>query len=86
MDDLPSDVLEHLAQHCCWRRIEAEYRVISRAARDEDAFLIVSGRARVTSISTAGRQVTVRDIGTGDWFGDFTAIEGQARSADVVAL
>lgn len=86
LEGLPNEVLEQLSQHCRWRRIEADQRVISRAARDQDVFLIVSGRVRVTSFSAAGRQVTFRDIGTGDWFGDFAAIDGQARSADVVAL
>jgi CRP/FNR family transcriptional regulator, cyclic AMP receptor protein len=48
--------------------------------------LIVSGRVRVTSFSVSGRQVTYRDIASGDWFGDFAAIDGMPRSADVVAL
>lgn len=86
LEGLPADVLETLAQQCRWRRIPAEQRVISRAAQDQDVYLIVAGRVRVTSFSAAGRQVTYRDIGTGDWFGDFAAIDGLARSADVVAL
>ena len=78
--------LEELATRCQWRRFDAGQRVISREARDQDVYLIVSGGVRVTSFSAAGRQVTYRDIPAGDWCGDFAAIDGLARSADIVAL
>ena len=86
LEGLQPDALEQLAQQCRWRRIPGGQRVISRAAHDQDVFLIASGRVRVTSFSAAGRQVTYRDFGAGDWFGDFAAIDGLSRSADVVAL
>ncbi len=47
---------------------------------------MVSGRVRVTSFSASGRQVTYRDILAGDWFGDFAAIDGLSRSADIITL
>ena len=78
--------LEELARQCRWRRFQAEQRIISREAPDQDVYLIVSGQVRVTAFSAAGRQVTFRDIPAGNWFGDFAAIDGLSRSADVVAL
>src|SRR3954470_18795380 len=78
--------LENLARKCRWRRYPAGQRVISREADDSDVYLIISGRVRVTSFSASGRQVTFRDIPAGDWFGDFAAIDGLSRSADIVAL
>lgn len=86
LEGLPASALEPLAQQCRWRRIPAAQNVISRAALDQDVYLIVSGGVRVTSYSAAGRQVTFRDIPSGGWFGDFAAIDGLSRSADVVAL
>jgi CRP-like cAMP-binding protein len=83
---VPASALERLAQLCRWRHCPAGQRVISREAPDQDVYLIVSGRVRVTSFSASGRQVTFRDIPAGDWFGDFAAIDGLSRSADVVAL
>ena len=83
---MPAPALEELASRCRWRRFTAGHRVISREAADQDVYLIVAGRVRVTSFSANGRQVTFRDIPAGDWFGDFAAIDGLARSADVVAL
>jgi CRP/FNR family transcriptional regulator, cyclic AMP receptor protein len=83
---LDSHGLEALAQQCRWRRVPAGQRVTSREARENDLYLIVSGKVRITAFSAAGRQVTFRDIGAGDWFGDLSALDGQARSADVEAL
>ncbi len=86
LEGVPASALEQLAQQCRWRRFPVAQRVISRDAQDQDVYLIVSGRVRITSFSAAGRQVTYRDIPAGDWFGDFAAIDGLSRSADVVAL
>ena len=86
LDGLPEDALEQLAHQCRWKPVPAEQRVISRAAQDQDVYLVVSGRVRVTSFSAAGRQVTYRDIEAGDWFGELSALDGLSRSADVVAL
>lgn len=82
---LTTSALEELAGQCRWRRFTNEQRVISRDAPDQDVYLIVSGAVRVTAFSAAGRQVNYRDIAAGGWFGDFSAIDGLARSADVVA-
>jgi CRP-like cAMP-binding protein len=83
---VPSGVLEDLARQCRWRRFSAGQRVISREAQDHDVYLIVSGRVRITAFSTAGRQVTYRDVSAGDWFGDLAALDGLSRSADVEAI
>lgn len=78
--------LEALARECAWRNFAAGQRIISRDAKDRDLYVVVSGRARVTTYSAAGRQVTFRDLGAGEFFGDIAAIDGEPRSADVVAL
>jgi CRP-like cAMP-binding protein len=84
--DVPAAALEELAQQCRWRRFPAGQRVISREAEDHDVYLIVGGKVRITAFSGAGRQVTYRDVATGQWFGDLAAIDGSLRSADVDAL
>jgi CRP-like cAMP-binding protein len=83
---IPAPALTELSRQCRWRRFEAGQQVISRAAPNQDVYLIVSGRVRATAFSAAGRQVTYRDIAGGDWFGDFAAIDGLPRSSDVVTL
>jgi CRP-like cAMP-binding protein len=86
LDGLASERLEGLARECAWRNYAAGQHIITRDADDRDLYLIVSGRVRVTTYSAGGRQVTFRDIGAGECFGDVAAIDGKRRSADVVAL
>ena len=86
LDGVPLPALEKLARQCRWQRFAAGQRVISRAAPDHDVYLVVSGKVRVTSFSAAGREVAFGDLRGGEWFGDFAAIDGLSRSADVVAI
>ena len=86
LEGLPDAALEALARECAWRNVAAGQRIVSRDAKDRDVYMIVGGRARVTIYSAAGRQVTFRDLGAGEFFGDIAAIDGEPRSADVVAL
>ncbi len=86
LEGLATATLEALARECAWRNVAAGQQIVSRDAKDRDAYLIVAGRARVTIYSAAGRQVTFRDLGAGEFFGDIAAIDGMPRSADVVAL
>jgi CRP-like cAMP-binding protein len=86
LEGLPDPALEHIAAHCRWRRCAAGERIISREAPDTDVYFIVGGKVQVTAFSASGRQVTYGAMRAGDWFGDFSAIDGLARSADIVAL
>lgn len=86
LDGLPAERLETLARECAWRNYEAGQWIISREAADRDVYLLVSGHVRVTTYSAAGRQVTFRDFGPGEFFGDVAAIDDQPRSADVLAI
>lgn len=86
LEGLPTPALEAIANRCRWRRYSRDQQIISRDADDNDVYFVVSGRVRITAFSAAGRQVTYGHMGAGDCFGDFAAIDGLSRSADVVAV
>lgn len=86
LDGLAAERLETLARECAWRNYESGQWIISRDAADRDVYLLVSGRVRVTSYSAAGRQVTFRDFGAGEFFGEVAAIDERPRSANVLAI
>ena len=83
--DLSDARLEALAKQFSWRRVAAGDAVVTRAARDRDVYLIVGGKVRVAAASAAGRRVTYRDLGPGSLTGELAALDGGARSADVLA-
>jgi CRP-like cAMP-binding protein len=86
LQGLSPERLESLARTCAWRNYPAGKSIVSRIAPDRDVHLVVSGRVRVTNYSAGGRQVTFRDLGAGELFGEVAAIDDMPRSADVVAL
>lgn len=86
LQGLEVSVIEELAKYLSWRRVRAEEQVISREAADRDVHLVVGGRVRAAAFSVDGKQVTYREIGAGELFGELAAIDGRTRSADVIAL
>ena len=83
--DLPARDLEVLVKCCQWHRYAASQQIVGHMDETTDIFFIVDGKVRVVSYSLSGKEVTFRDIGAGEMFGEFAAIDGQPRSADVVA-
>lgn len=60
--------------------------IISRADTSRDAYILLSGDARVTFFSASGKAVAFRQIEPGDLFGEFAAIDGKGRSATVETM
>ena len=53
---------------------------------DTNFYLINKGKVRVTLFSNEGKEVSFVDIEKGGNFGEFSAIDGKPRSANVIAL
>ena len=53
---------------------------------DTNLYLIDNGSVRVTLFSNDGKEVSFVDIDGGGNFGEFSAIDGKPRSANVIAL
>lgn len=83
---LSADERRALAAQCQSHYFEANDRVVSRQDSSTDVYFIVSGRVRVTIFSRSGKEVSFRDLGAGQLFGDLSAIDGEPRSATVMAL
>jgi CRP-like cAMP-binding protein len=66
------------------------FNLIGHRSKHEDkgrnVFFISFGRARVTHFSASGREISFRDLGRGEMFGEIAAIDGLPRSVNVVAL
>jgi CRP/FNR family transcriptional regulator, cyclic AMP receptor protein len=86
LEGLDTIALEGLAAELEWRHCHAGQQVITRNATDRDVYLVVSGKVQVVAFSASGRQITYREMGAGDHFGELAAIDGRSRSADVIAL
>jgi CRP-like cAMP-binding protein len=48
-------------------------------------FLVVAGRIKI-SLSRQAREIVLAELGPGDYFGEFSLIDGRPRSADAIAV
>jgi CRP/FNR family cyclic AMP-dependent transcriptional regulator len=59
--------------------------VVAHLDQTDEAFFIISGGMRVTIHSLAGKAVSFRELGPGEVFGEYPAIDRGPRSASVEA-
>ena len=77
--------LGDVARRCRAELFEARAEVIHYQDPPTSVFMLVSGTARATVFSPRGKEVAFRDLTPGDVFGELSAIDGEPRSASVVA-
>jgi CRP-like cAMP-binding protein len=82
---LSADALERVQNCCSWRRYEPGEPIVEHLDDSDDVFFIAAGQVRVTLYSSSGRIVNLRDLGAGEVFGEYPAIDGGPRSASVEA-
>jgi CRP-like cAMP-binding protein len=78
--------LAALSERCRWRRYAANEQIIHHQDESRDVYFIVEGEVRAITYSLDGKEVTYRDIFAGDMFGEFAAIDGEPRCANIVAV
>ena len=67
------------------RIYQKNQRILSHHDITREVFFVIGGTVRVTIQSLKGKEITFRDLHAGQGFGELSALDGQTRSADVVA-
>lgn len=67
------------------RHFEKNDLLIERGDPTQEIYVMLSGRAHVLSFGESGRFVSFACLGPGDVIGELAAIDGEPRSASVVA-
>lgn len=84
--DLDHDVLARIEERCRWRTFRAHQEILAFKDPSTEVYFLTAGRARVVIYSPDGKSVNFSDLEAGRAFGEFSAIDGQGRSASVEAL
>ncbi|HEX8644943.1 MAG TPA: Crp/Fnr family transcriptional regulator [Allosphingosinicella sp.] len=86
MSGLPRALAERLWAAATTMSAKPGRTLVSSGARSDHVYVVLKGRVRVTLYSLAGREVILRSLGEGAMFGELAAIDGQPRSATIVAV
>jgi len=82
---LSPHALEALQRRCAFRRYEPGESIVDYLDRTDEVFFIILGEVRVTIYSLTGKVVSFRELGPGEVFGEYPAIDRGPRSASVEA-
>lgn len=77
--------LEKIKRGCSWRHYQPGELIVDYLDASDDVFFITSGEVRVTIYSRAGKVVSLGELGSGEVFGEYAAIDQRPRSASVEA-
>ena len=83
---LGREKLTVVEQACRYKRFAAQEQIIDRDSATTDVFFVVRGRVRVVNYSILGREIAFDEVSEGSYFGELSALDGQPRSASVMAL
>jgi CRP-like cAMP-binding protein len=78
--------LASISRRCTWRNYAPEQQIVGQADETREVHFIVAGRVRANLYSPDGQDVTFRDMGAGEMFGELAALDPAPRSANIVAL
>jgi CRP/FNR family transcriptional regulator, cyclic AMP receptor protein len=82
---LSPKALARLQESCTSRHYQAGESIVDYLDASDDVFFVIAGEVRVTIYSLAGKAVSFRELGPGDVFGEYPAIDRGPRSASVEA-
>ena len=83
--NLPPEEVSSLESRCKWTQCPAGTQILERETDNRDVYFVVSGSVRIVNYSTSGREIALATIEAGSYFGELSAVDGQRRSANVVA-
>lgn len=82
----PPGLTERLLSHAARLNAKAGRTLFSQGDASTSAYIVREGSLQVMLFSIDGREIILREIASGQIFGELAALDGQARSATIVAL
>jgi CRP/FNR family transcriptional regulator, cyclic AMP receptor protein len=86
LSQLAEDELLTLLPHIQHRSYSRHARMVGLGEKSDSLFVILAGKAKITMNDGAGRETTLSTIGSGEVFGEMSFVDGEPRSASVIAL
>jgi|TARA_B100001029_G_scaffold168932_1_gene163398 CRP/FNR family cyclic AMP-dependent transcriptional regulator len=84
--DLSEKELGYIEEKMVTRRYENGNYIFLEDSEGEQCFFVAKGSVKVTRLSKDGREVILTMLNAGDFFGEMSLLDGESRSANVIAL
>ena len=84
--DLDKTELGYISDKMVSKKFENGNLIFLEESEGKNLFFVVEGSVKVTRLSKDGREVILAMINAGDFFGEMSLLDGEARSANVIAL
>ena len=84
--DLNENDLGHIADKMVAKHFENGNYIFLEDSEGEQCFFVLEGSVKVTRLSKDGREVILAMLNEGDFFGEMSLLDGESRSANVIAL
>ncbi len=84
--DLTEKELGYISEKMVLRHYEAGQMILLEASEGEQCFFVTKGSVKITRLSKDGREVILAILNDGDFFGEMSLLDGESRSANVIAL
>ncbi|CAN2534801.1 hypothetical+protein [Methylocapsa aurea] len=83
---LPAEEIAQLDARCVWRRAQEKECILNYKDDSADIYFVAYGDVRVSIQSVAGKDLMLRVIKEGEFFGELSALDGKPRSAAIHAI
>ena len=84
--DLDLTELGYISEKMVSKKFESGNLIFLEETKGENLFFVVEGSVKVTRLSKDGREVILAMLNEGDFFGEMSLLDGESRSANVIAL
>ena len=84
--DLDIVELGYISEKMVSKKFENGNLIFLEETKGENLFFVVEGSVKVTRLSKDGREVILAMLNAGDFFGEMSLLDGESRSANVIAL
>lgn len=85
LDGLDPADRRRLESRCTWRRYRMGEKVFDHDSTGREVYFVIEGAVNIVNFSASGREVAFAQAVAGDTLGELAAIDGEPRSASVVA-
>ena len=84
--DLDKTELGYISDKMVSKKFESGNLIFLEESEGKNLFFVIEGSVKVTRLSKDGREVILAMLNAGDFFGEMSLLDGEARSANVIAL